>query len=832
LYVNPATAEAQLPVRNEPQPPDLPAAEPAPHAYDMYRFRYQGYQAELEKYRKVQHFITRIQETVSTAALSYTVHCDSAYAMLVKLKARYAPTDSSRRAALIAYYCELQKSPKSKDIECWLDEWERVYHDAAALNLPDVADTRATHDFLNASSDIDVCFHTYWSGHIETTDACPSLYDIVGRFRKHQRQNESPKPAVRAAFPTTFQGKPLNETKEKAKAAKPGPTPCVCGLSHQYRDCWYLVETKRPADWKPRAEVTSSIEEKLRNNEKLRRQVERAHSFAAGSKQQSLSKPSEKLATFVAVAHVTNTSTMYANEQYALKASFLLDSGATTHVCNDRCRFKTLRQCSPSEYLLAGTQEVPVQGVGEVEICVETPDGISTITLTDVAYVPSFLTSLASLKRFMAKGIHWNTEAGVLTFRQETFCKVLTHHGQSVLEYNPVNPTASDSQAAFPTCSTGPRLDTEGTTDLWHRRLGHLHAEAVEKLPTAAAGVMMVKGAPSHCEPCHLAKSKELISRRPYDRGQHPFARVHFDLIQFSPAYNGDKWAMHFLEDFSRMNFVYTFTSKDQTTATIQSFATFVKRQFNTSIQKLRTDGESSLGSAFHSWISVEGIDLEVSAPYTQAQNGATERSGGVLLSKARTMRIEAQLPQFLWPEAIMAAGYLTNRSPTRLLNWATPVERFSTSLSLPNPRPYLGHLRAYGCRAYAHIPEQLRRRLEKLALRAHIGYLVGYASTNIFRIWIPMRRQVCLCRNVTFDESQNYADGESEDKALREHLDVIIKSVVVTDDSDELSLLSDVSEDTEPLYGPFRMTETQPNQAPTPSSSETMDEQGQNLLL
>jgi hypothetical protein len=51
-----------------------------------------------------------------------------------------------------------------------------------------------------------------------------------------------------------------------------------------------------------------------------------------------------------------------------------------------------------------------------------------------------------------------------------------------------------------------------------------------------------------------------------------------------------------------------------------------------------------------------------------------------------------------------------------------------------------LAHLKVYRCRAYAMTRNAQKKinRLAKLEPRAHIGYLVGYDSTNIFRIWIP----------------------------------------------------------------------------------------------
>jgi hypothetical protein len=53
------------------------------------------------------------------------------------------------------------------------------------------------------------------------------------------------------------------------------------------------------------------------------------------------------------------------------------------------------------------------------------------------------------------------------------------------------------------------------------------------------------------------------------------------------------------------------------------------------------------------------------------------------------------------------------------------------------------------------HIKNRLKK--EKLLLKAEIGYLVRYDSTNIYRIWIPSRDIVVSSRDVTFNETVMY---------------------------------------------------------------------------
>ena len=81
-------------------------------------------------------------------------------------------------------------------------------------------------------------------------------------------------------------------------------------------------------------------------------------------------------------------------------------------------------------------------------------------------------------------------------------------------------------------------------------------------------------------------------------------------------------------------------------------------------------------------------------------------------------------MPGSMWPEAYWTAGYIGNRTPVKRLIWKTLFQGFSKDI------PMMGHTHPFGCRAYAVKHGILRR--EKMLLRAQIGYLVGYDSTNI----------------------------------------------------------------------------------------------------
>jgi hypothetical protein len=74
-------------------------------------------------------------------------------------------------------------------------------------------------------------------------------------------------------------------------------------------------------------------------------------------------------------------------------------------------------------------------------------------------------------------------------------------------------------------------------------------------------------------------------------------------------------------------------------------------------------------------------------------------------------------------------------------------------------PKPDLSNLRVYGCKTYIRILNIPR--LQKLKPRAHIGYLVGYISLNIWRIWVPKKQKVINVRDCIFDESSLYEPSD-----------------------------------------------------------------------
>ncbi|PHH87415.1 hypothetical protein CDD83_8907 [Cordyceps sp. RAO-2017] len=160
-------------------------------------------------------------------------------------------------------------------------------------------------------------------------------------------------------------------------------------------------------------------------------------------------------------------------------------------------------------------------------------------------------------------------------------------------------------------------------------------------------------------------------------------------------------------------------------------------------------------------------------------------------------MRIGANLPEELWPEVWKTAVYLHNRSPQQVNNWKTPFQRLHQWLQDSNhdsgylhTQPDITHLKTYGCRAYPMTPAALvgkQKKDLKTQPHAEVGYLVGYDSTNIFRIWIPEKHEVRRVRDVTFDETVLYDPKDHQQRLHIETLEPHVKLPVHIDSGSEL---------------------------------------------
>ena len=671
----------------------------------------------------------------------------------------------------------------------------------------------------------------------------------IERFRNCIRlqHNSAVMKTTQSAFATE---KPSYKGKNQQGKEVRKPPRCLCGDKMWYADYPYLVPSKAPAGWKKDSKVHKAVTDAFKDS-KVQAQVKKnIDTREKLNRPVPTSDPANKATmSFTPIALPTTVSSAIATNTSGIGLYLIHDGGSDAHVCNGSSAqlYTKTREAASDEYLGSGTGIIKIESWGVMETAFESPSGLVPIRLENVAFVSSFVTSLVSQSILDGKGVHFDT--GGPRLYQEGMTKFLLHRNGGHFTFSAARPPHSYPPHAtkwmftpftsFPTALTSQRLRTRPANE-WHKILAHVSGEAITHLEKAAADIKVSDSyvpTTNQCETCVFTKSQQIISRssrKSKDSG-NPFYRISVNLMQFDPALNGHEWTTHIACMVTDFNFVDTSRTKTGCRQFILDTIALIKRRFNRNVVFIWSDNEGSFSNTFRDELKGMGLTLEGSASDTPAQNGHAERKGKMLAVKARALRISASFPHYLWVEAIHAACYLANRTPMAKHSWKTPFE------SVTDSKPYLSHLKVYGCKAYAldyHVP-----RKQKLESRAHIGYLVGYDSTNIFWIWIPSKHKVIRLRDVIFDETKIYDSTDTPDLLhfLSQPLDTApylitegMRSAFIELDIQDGKLSSLLDSFNEPVPSSHDIskdihdtTNVLPSPSPTPTVSNSLTELG-----
>eukprot|EP00253_Pinus_taeda_P010795 PITA_10795 len=262
---------------------------------------------------------------------------------------------------------------------------------------------------------------------------------------------------------------------------------------------------------------------------------------------------------------------------------------------------------------------------------------------------------------------------------------------------------------------------------LWNLRFGHLNFGGLNMLSRKG----MVKGLPlidkldSLCEGCILGKQhRESFPSGKSIRAKAPLEIVHSD-------------------------------NKSEVFEKFRNFKALVENQSGLHIKVLRTDrGGEFISKEFLRFCRENRIHKQFTARYTPQQNGVAERKNRTIMDMARSMLKANHLPNDYWVEAVHCTIYILNRCPTKAVMNRVSEEAWS------GRKQGVTHMKVFGCVAYAHIPDQLRK---KLANKGEKCIFIGYSEeSKAYRLYIPSTKKFFVSRDVQFIEEEAW-DGRIE---------------------------------------------------------------------
>lgn len=447
-------------------------------------------------------------------------------------------------------------------------------------------------------------------------------------------------------------------------------------------------------------------------------------------------KKAQEAASLVALGTSGNVSEGY----------WTIDSGATQHMTSRLEWFENLRSTkSNQEITIANGTKIDVGGIGDISIGTNS----SVNKVNDVIYVPSLNSNLISVYKAVEKGFSVLFDKnGCNFFNSDTFSFV----GDSILHGSPYRGLYKlDCTVNMPRdVAYDVHSDSASRYQLWHKRLGHLCRIGMNQLRNSHVGVEFTEIDKQSCVACVEGKqARKPFKKVVYKQATSLLELVHSDVCgpMTDTSFQGNKYALLFVDDYTRFIFIYFISSKTEVKEKFCHFQSLLERQTGAKVKAVRTDnGGEYVNHDLSEHFRANGIVHQTTVVYSPQQNGVAERTIRSVVEKARSMLAQSSLSKVYWEDAVQTSVYLKNRSPHRALNNLTPFEKFY------NRKPNLSHLRVFGCRALIHVPECQRKKLDMKAVEC---IFVGYSddpNSYMFRD-AEYPRRFTKSRDVTFFE-------------------------------------------------------------------------------
>nr|GEY63353.1 retrovirus-related Pol polyprotein from transposon TNT 1-94 [Tanacetum cinerariifolium] len=244
-----------------------------------------------------------------------------------------------------------------------------------------------------------------------------------------------------------------------------------------------------------------------------------------------------------------------------------------------------------------------------------------------------------------------------------------------------------------------------------------------------------------------------------------PLYLLHMDLCgpMRVESINGKRYVLVVVDDYSRYTCVFFLYSKDEASEVIISFIKKTQVNLQLQVQRVRTDnGTEFKNKSLAKFFDEVDITQQFSAARTPQQNGVVERRNQTLVEAARTMLTFANLPSFLWAEAIATACFTQNRSIIHKHFDKTPYE------IIYKRKPNIKFFRVFGCRCYLLNDY---KDIGKLKAKGDFGVFIMKSSTT--NVETPINDE-------DFHEVSESFQGESSLSSLNDDVQQSPKEVIL----------------------------------------------------
>ena len=249
------------------------------------------------------------------------------------------------------------------------------------------------------------------------------------------------------------------------------------------------------------------------------------------------------------------------------RASWIMDSGCSFHICPNKEWFETLADADGT-VTLGYNQVCDIRGIGSIRLKLQNQ---CVKILSEVRYIPEVKRNLISLGCLEQKRCSFfSSEGKMLVKKDEDVVMMAERRGSLYYLYASVVKIQKDEQL---------NLVKASTLKVWHERLGHPAMGSVKELVKKQIISADESQEVQPCQDCIKGKATKM----PYPTGKHtsssPLDYIHSDL--WGPAsvntIGGGRYYMTFIDDYLRKTWIYILKEKSEAFSKFKEWCTEVE---------------------------------------------------------------------------------------------------------------------------------------------------------------------------------------------------------------------------------------------------------------
>lgn len=247
---------------------------------------------------------------------------------------------------------------------------------------------------------------------------------------------------------------------------------------------------------------------------------------------------------------------------------WILDSGATDHICCSLSLFESYQPVFNVSVKLPNGQSINVDHIGTVNV-------LPHLKLDHVFHIPSFTFNLLSLSKLTVTG-------NINLFFHSNVCSIQDHTSKKTIG------TARVLKGLYHLLIDSLHIDSlplpshvlavsSPMSFVWHSRLGHQGTSRMREINKIDPSVDVNFDSES-CTICPLAKQKRLPFPVSHSVSHSPFFLLHIDIWDpyKHPTLYQQRYFLSIVDDYSRYCWIYLMKAKSETRCIVESFWNFV----------------------------------------------------------------------------------------------------------------------------------------------------------------------------------------------------------------------------------------------------------------